>query len=233
MTAEIVIMNREAVALAADSAVSLMAGPGESPQKIFTSAEKIFELSREHAACIMVYNNAAFMGIPWQTLITMYRTTLPDTPFDTLEEYSKHFIGFLTGEEGLIPESVQQRFFVDGVYRTFLFIRYLVKTPFGLALQGIRDDPIRMRSLGYNVALHRTLAFGLGALIALRVAADFLDLLTLAWLLDTFLQPAVLILVILFQADIRRGLSRLGRGFFVRMSERQESPRAASPSSTQ
>jgi len=64
---------------------------------------------------------------------------------------------------------------------------------------------------------------GLGALIALRVAADFLDLLTLSWLLDTFLQPAVLILVILFQADIRRGLSRLGRGFFPRLSERQES----------
>jgi uncharacterized protein (TIGR00159 family) len=64
---------------------------------------------------------------------------------------------------------------------------------------------------------------GLGALIAMRVAADFLELLTLAWLLDTFLQPAVLVLVILFQADIRRALSRLGRGFFPRLSERQES----------
>jgi uncharacterized protein (TIGR00159 family) len=64
---------------------------------------------------------------------------------------------------------------------------------------------------------------GLGALIGLRVAADFLDLLTLAWLLDNFLGPAVLIVVILFQADIRRGLGRLGRGFFPRLSERQES----------
>jgi len=64
---------------------------------------------------------------------------------------------------------------------------------------------------------------GLGTLIAMRVAADFLELLTLAWLLDTFLQPAVLVLVILFQADIRRALSRLGRGFLPRLSERQES----------
>jgi uncharacterized protein (TIGR00159 family) len=64
---------------------------------------------------------------------------------------------------------------------------------------------------------------GLGALIGLRVAADFLELLTLAWLLDNFLGPAVLIVVILFQADIRRGLGRLGRGFFPRLSERQES----------
>ncbi len=45
-------------------------------------------------------------------------------------------------------------------------IRYLVRTPFGIALQGIRDEPTRMRALGYNVALHRTIAFGVGALIA-------------------------------------------------------------------
>jgi branched-chain amino acid transport system permease protein len=45
-------------------------------------------------------------------------------------------------------------------------IRYVVRTPFGLTLQGIRDDPARMNALGYNVALHRTLAFGAGALIA-------------------------------------------------------------------
>jgi len=31
MTAEIVIMNKEAVALAADSAVSLVTGPADSP----------------------------------------------------------------------------------------------------------------------------------------------------------------------------------------------------------
>ena len=48
----------------------------------------------------------------------------------------------------------------------YLLIRFLLRTPFGLALQGIRDDPVRMASLGYNVALHRTLAFGFGAFIA-------------------------------------------------------------------
>jgi branched-chain amino acid transport system permease protein len=45
-------------------------------------------------------------------------------------------------------------------------LRYLVRTPFGLILQGIRDDPVRMSSLGYKVALHRTLAFGFGGFIA-------------------------------------------------------------------
>lgn len=45
-------------------------------------------------------------------------------------------------------------------------IRYVVRTPFGLSLQGIRDDPVRMASLGYHVGLHRALAFGFAALVA-------------------------------------------------------------------
>lgn len=45
-------------------------------------------------------------------------------------------------------------------------IRLLLRTPFGIALQGIRDEPVRMASLGYNVALHRTAAFTLGAFFA-------------------------------------------------------------------
>jgi branched-chain amino acid transport system permease protein len=48
----------------------------------------------------------------------------------------------------------------------YVICRYVTRTPFGLALQGIRDDPIRMSSLGYNVPLHRTLAFTFGAFIA-------------------------------------------------------------------
>jgi branched-chain amino acid transport system permease protein len=63
----------------------------------------------------------------------------------------------------------------------YLLIRYLVRTPFGLALQGIRDEPVRMSSLGYSVALHRTLAWwnghvdpqtiGLGATINVLIIA--------------------------------------------------------------
>jgi branched-chain amino acid transport system permease protein len=48
----------------------------------------------------------------------------------------------------------------------FLAIRYVARTPFGLTMQGLRDEPDRMRALGFNVTLHRTLAFGAGAVIA-------------------------------------------------------------------
>jgi branched-chain amino acid transport system permease protein len=45
-------------------------------------------------------------------------------------------------------------------------LRYTIRTPFGLTLQGIRDDPVRMRSLGFRVAWHRTLAFMFAGLVA-------------------------------------------------------------------
>jgi branched-chain amino acid transport system permease protein len=48
----------------------------------------------------------------------------------------------------------------------YMALRYVTRTPFGLTLQGIRDDPVRMRSLGYNVTLHRALAFAFAGLIA-------------------------------------------------------------------
>ena len=48
----------------------------------------------------------------------------------------------------------------------YLLLRYLARTPFGLTLQGLRDEPVRMRSLGYNVTLHRTIAFGFAGFIA-------------------------------------------------------------------
>ena len=48
----------------------------------------------------------------------------------------------------------------------YLLIRFLVRTPFGVALQGVRDEPLRMSSLGFNVAVHRALAFTFGAFVA-------------------------------------------------------------------
>jgi branched-chain amino acid transport system permease protein len=53
-----------------------------------------------------------------------------------------------------------------GAVLVYVFLRYVVRTPFGVALQGVRDDPVRMRALGFNVPLHRTLAFGVGAFVA-------------------------------------------------------------------
>jgi len=48
----------------------------------------------------------------------------------------------------------------------YVSFRAMGRTNFGLAMQGVRDDSVRMSSLGFNVPLHRTLAFTLGGLVA-------------------------------------------------------------------
>jgi uncharacterized protein (TIGR00159 family) len=64
---------------------------------------------------------------------------------------------------------------------------------------------------------------GLLLLIAASAASQLFELTTLSWILDRFLGSAVLIIIVLFQHDIRRALARVGRGFFPSVSERQES----------
>jgi branched-chain amino acid transport system permease protein len=48
----------------------------------------------------------------------------------------------------------------------YLGLRYLVRTQLGLTFQGIRDNPRRMRALGYRVTLHRVAIFALGGFVA-------------------------------------------------------------------
>ena len=48
----------------------------------------------------------------------------------------------------------------------FLGLGALSRTAFGLGMQGVRDEPARMRALGFDVDLHRTLAFGVAAFVA-------------------------------------------------------------------
>jgi branched-chain amino acid transport system permease protein len=46
------------------------------------------------------------------------------------------------------------------------FIQWLVRTPFGIVLQGTRDNARRMNSLGYNVTAHRVAAYAVSGLLA-------------------------------------------------------------------
>jgi branched-chain amino acid transport system permease protein len=48
----------------------------------------------------------------------------------------------------------------------YFLVRYVVRTPFGMALQGIRDNPRRMSALGYHVVAHRVAAYALAGVIA-------------------------------------------------------------------
>lgn len=64
---------------------------------------------------------------------------------------------------------------------------------------------------------------GVIVLIALSLASQFFQLATTRWILDTFMGSIVLIIVVLFQNDIRRALARVGRFGFFLSPEQEES----------
>lgn len=98
MTAEIGILNRQGVALAADSAVTF--GSSEN-SKVLNSANKLFNLVKGMPIGIMVYGNGSFMGLPWEVVIEEYRRYISSSKikFNTLEEASDSFINFLGNPE--------------------------------------------------------------------------------------------------------------------------------------
>lgn len=120
MTAEIAIMNKEAVALAADSAVSRRMHRG---RKIFTSANKLFALSKYCPVGIMVYDNATFMDVPWETIIKIYREKIGKGSFESLDIYADDFLSFLENANEIFPKSVQTMRFEEMV-RSFLGFIY-------------------------------------------------------------------------------------------------------------
>ena len=116
MTAEVGALNTLAVALAADSAVTI----GKESNKIYTSANKIFQLSCSAPVGVMIYGNADLVGLPWETIIKVYRQQLGDTRFDTLGEYAEAFIDFLAaGGQGMLSQKQQERHAGMVVYSFF------------------------------------------------------------------------------------------------------------------
>ncbi len=77
MTAEIALLNRKAVALAADS-IATLAGPNNGVIKTYDSAEKIFELSRNMPLGLMTYNSTEFLQIPIEILVREFRKVFDD-----------------------------------------------------------------------------------------------------------------------------------------------------------
>jgi branched-chain amino acid transport system permease protein len=48
----------------------------------------------------------------------------------------------------------------------YFAVVWMARTPFGLALQGVRDNPRRMSALGFSVTAHRILAYTFASVIA-------------------------------------------------------------------
>ena len=115
MTSEIVIMNKNAVSIAADSISTIVsrAGHHDIQRKTYSSSNKLFALY-DHSIGIMVYNNANFMGLPWETIIHAFREHIKNEGkrFETLEDGVECFISFLEKSE-MFDKDQQVRFFME------------------------------------------------------------------------------------------------------------------------
>lgn len=107
MTAVVGILNKQAVAIAADSAVTI---GGATNHKIFNKANKVFTLSKQHPVGIMIYNSASFMGTPWETIIKVYRKQLGDKSFPTVKGYQADFIEFLRIQHFYTTDTAQLKY---------------------------------------------------------------------------------------------------------------------------
>jgi hypothetical protein len=108
MTAEIVVMNKTGLAMAADSAVTFH-GPGG--EKIYQSVDKLFSLSDLQPIGIMVYDNAELNGVPWETVVAGYRKHASGKLFIKLAECVDHFLAYLSSLPHFFPEDVQRSLF--------------------------------------------------------------------------------------------------------------------------
>lgn len=97
MTAEIAILNRIGVALAADSAVTIRTS-GSRESKVYNSVDKLFCLSNNEPVGVMMNGTAEVMGVPIETLVKGFRDSAYARPQRTVAEYARRFFEYMRDE---------------------------------------------------------------------------------------------------------------------------------------
>jgi len=89
LTAEVLIYNVEAMVVAADSAITV------GGKRVWEHGNKVFSLGPNHSLGIMYNNNAEVAGIPWETLIKVYKKQSKSKSFATVTAFCEDFCEFL------------------------------------------------------------------------------------------------------------------------------------------
>lgn len=109
MSAGICIMNQNAIAMAADSAVTIGGGIA-----IHNSVNKLFSLSRIEPIGAIIYSNANFMQTPVEIILKQYRSEIDSEKryFDKLFDYVDDFIDFLIRQKDFLRLDINEESFV-------------------------------------------------------------------------------------------------------------------------
>lgn len=103
MTSIVGALNKKAVAVAADSAVTV------GDKKVYNEGEKLFELSHYAPVGIAIYGNLELINVPIDVLIKNYANNLKKSTFSTLREYVNDFFDKLRQQNYFISEEWQRK----------------------------------------------------------------------------------------------------------------------------
>jgi len=143
LTAEVVIMNRRAVVLAADSAVTVPTFEnGMWTNKYFKGANKVFELSNFEPIGVMIFNLSDLEGVPWEIIIKSYREQLGPRSFKTIEEYASDLFAYVQKHPTLFPQDTLR----DGFFRQYksVFSKMWLAIEADPVVKAVHDQPNRM-----------------------------------------------------------------------------------------
>ncbi len=59
----------------------------------------------------MIFNNAQFMGVPWETIICEINKKIPISGFNNMNEYIKYFLSFFKKNNHIFTDSKQRSYF--------------------------------------------------------------------------------------------------------------------------
>ena len=132
VTAEIAIMNRFGVALAADSAATVSYWQnGERLTRYLKGANKIFNISTSHPVGAMIYDAGSLQGMPWEIVLKAYRDSAASKANDLLEGYAKDLFDFIVTNGHLFPQAYQDRQLIEALADVIGRITYVITRPRG------------------------------------------------------------------------------------------------------
>jgi len=144
MTAEIAILNKTAVALATDSAVTISAGSYQ--QKIYDSADKLFDLCGPTPIGVMIYNGMQFMQTPLPMLIADYRAQ--QNKFERLPQAASALLTFLCAWGCSAPNAIADASLANIVCSTLAMIKNRAQSKFQEAIQFDTSPEEMTKALG-------------------------------------------------------------------------------------
>lgn len=98
MTAEIAIINRQGIAIAADSAVTI------GRERVWKNSNKLFSLGPDNDMAVMIYGAAELSGFPWELIVKLFRSNNGGNKFPTVENCTKSFISFIR-QKKFLPDA--------------------------------------------------------------------------------------------------------------------------------